>query len=53
MRVLIVDDELDSDSSRVDLLRREGFEVTVVNRADDVIPTLQSGGANFDGRFQV
>ena len=48
MHVLIIDDELEEDSSRVELLRDYGITVTVVNDADAVPGMLNDSGARFD-----
>ncbi len=47
-RVLLIDDEEDPDSGLVLKLQEDGFQVTVVNRAQEVLPTIQKDKGAFD-----
>jgi len=48
MHLLLIDDEWDEDSTRVEDLRLAGHEVTVVNRAADVLSTLTDSSKMYD-----
>src|SRR5436190_1530779 len=48
MRILLIDDEWDLDSTRVEDLMSAGHDVTVINRADEAFARIADTSAKFD-----